>query len=104
MHRPTLGLISLVLVIGGTILMVRPIDGDSYVGAISLRAGLVLGAIWVSLPNIRRAPRWLLAAVAILAVILIVRPRLLLYALPVAAVVALIGATSRPRNHRTKQE
>ena len=78
-------------------MMVRPIDGDSYLGAISLRAGLVLGAIWVSLPNIRRAPRWLLSAVAVLAVVLIVRPRLLLYALPVAAVVALVGATTRSK-------
>jgi hypothetical protein len=95
MHRPTLGVISLVLIIGGTILMLRPIDGDSYLGAIGLRSGLVLGAIWVALPNIRRAPHWLLYAVAVLAAVLIVRPRLVLYALPVAAVVAIVGATTR---------
>jgi hypothetical protein len=95
MHRPTLGVISLVLIIGGTILMLRPIDGDSYLGAIGVRSGLVLGAIWVALPNIRRAPHWLLYAVAVLAAVLIVRPRLVLYALPVAAVVAIVGATSR---------
>ena len=82
--------------------MLRPIGGDSYLGAISLRAGLVLGAIWVSLPNIRRAPRWLLSAVAVLAMVLIVRPRLLLYALPVAAVVALVGATSRTKERGPK--
>ena len=95
MHRPTLGVISLVLIIGGTILMLRPIDGDSYLGAIGVRSGLVLGAIWVALPNIRRAPHWLLYAVAVLAAVLIVRPRLVLYALPVAAVVAIVGATTR---------
>jgi hypothetical protein len=100
MHRPTLGVISLVLIIGGAILMMRPIDGDSYLGAISVRAGLVLGAIWVSLPNIRRAPRWLLLAVSVLAIVLIIRPRLLLYALPVAALVALVGATSRSKERR----
>ena len=102
MHRPTLGVISLVLIIGGAILMVRPIDNDSYLGAISVRAGLVLGAIWVSLPNIRRAPRWLLSAVTVLAVVLIVRPRLLLYALPVAVVVAVVGATSRSKERGPK--
>lgn len=95
MHRPTLGVISLVLIIGGAILMLRPIDGDTYLGAIGVRSGLVLGAIWVALPNIRRAPHWLLYAVAVLAGVLIVRPRLVLYALPVAAVVAIVGATSR---------
>lgn len=100
MHRPTLGVISLVLVIGGAILMVRPINGDTYLGAISVRAGLVLGAIWVSLPNIRRAPGWLLWAVAVIAIVLVVRPRLLLYALPVAALVALVGATTRSKERK----
>ncbi len=94
MHRPTLGIISLVLIVGGVILLLRPINGDSYPGAIGVRSGLVLGSIWVALPNIRRAPRWLLYAVAVLAAVLIVRPRLLLYALPVAAVVAILGATA----------
>lgn len=75
--------------------MARPINGDPYLGAVSFRAGLVLGALWLALPNIRRAPRWLLSAVGVLAAVLIVRPRLLLYALPVAAVVAFLGATSR---------
>lgn len=60
MHRPTLGIISLVLIVGGVILLLRPINGDSYPGAIRVRSGLVLGSIWVALPNIRRAPRWLL--------------------------------------------
>ncbi|MDH3259535.1 MAG: hypothetical protein OEM84_01045 [Acidimicrobiia bacterium] len=94
MHRPTLGVISLVLIIGGAIVMLRPIDGDSYLGAISVRSGLVLGSIWVALPNIRKAPSWLLSSVGLLAIVLIVRPRLLLYALPVAAVVAFFGATA----------
>ncbi len=75
--------------------MAWPINGDPYLGAVSVRAGLVLGALWLALPNIRRAPRWLLSAVGVLAAVLIVRPRLLLYALPVAAVVAFLGATSR---------
>ncbi len=75
--------------------MAWPINGDPYLGAVSVRAGLVLGALWLALPNIRRAPRWLLSAVGVLAAVLIIRPRLLLYALPVAAVVAFLGATSR---------
>jgi hypothetical protein len=102
MHRPTLGVISLVLIIGGAFFMLRPIDGDSYMGAISVRAGLVLGSVWVALPNIRRAPRWLLWAVSVLAVVLIVRPRLLLYALPVAAVAALLGGTGRQGRRRAE--
>ncbi len=74
--------------------MVRPVNGDPYPGAVGVRSGLVLGAIWMALPNIRRAPRWLLYGLGVLALVLVVRPRLLLYALPVAAVVAFFGATS----------
>ena len=95
MHRPSLGIISLVLIVGGAVLMARPPNGDPYLGAVSVRAGLVLGALWLALPNIRRAPRWLLYAVGVVAVVLILRPRLVLYSLPVAAVVAFLGATSR---------
>lgn len=72
-----------------------PINGDPYFGAIGVRAGLVLGALWLALPNIRRAPRWLLPAVGVLAAVVIVRPRLILYALPVAALTAILGATGR---------
>ena len=75
--------------------MARPPNGDPYLGAVAVRAGLVLGAMWLALPNIRRAPTWLLYAVGVLAVVLILRPRLLLYSLPVAAVVAFLGAASR---------
>ena len=65
-------------------------------------AGLVLGAVWVALPNIRKAPRWLLSGAAVLAAVLIVRPRLLLYAFPVAVVVAVVGATTRSGARRGK--
>jgi len=80
--------------------MLRPINGDSYLGAIGVRSGLVLGALWVALPNIRKAPRWLLSGAAVLAAVLIVRPRLFLYALPVAAVVSFLGTTSRGRRSK----
>ena len=94
MHRPSLGIISLILIVGGAVLMARPPNGDPYLGAVSVRAGLVLGALWLALPNIRQAPPWLLYAVGVLALVLILRPRLLLYSLPVAALVAFLGATS----------
>ena len=75
--------------------MVWPISGDPYFGAIGVRAGLVLGALWLALPNIRKVPRWLPSALAIIAAVLIVRPRLVLYALPVAVAIAILGAITR---------
>ena len=82
--------------------MIWPLNGDPYLGAVSVRAGVVLGALWLALPNIRQAPRWLLYGVGVLAVVLIVRPRLVLYALPVAVVVAFFGATSGARHRGAK--
>ena len=95
MHRPSLGIASLALIVGGAVFMVWPIDGDPYFGAIGVRAGLVLGALWLALPNIRRVPRWLLSAVGVLAAVVIVRPRLILWAIPIAGLVAIFGAVSR---------
>lgn len=75
--------------------MVWPINGDPHFGAIGVRAGLVLGALWLALPNIRRAPRWLLTSIGVLAAVLIVRPRLILYALPIAILASIFGAGRR---------
>lgn len=95
MHRPSLGIISLVLLVGGTALLVRPLNGDTYLGAISLRSGLVLGALWLALPNLRRIPRRVLYGIAVLAIVIIVRPRLIVFALPVAAMFSVASRWSR---------
>lgn len=70
---------------------------DPYVGAVAVRAGLVLGALWLALPNIHRAPRWLLLGAAVLAAVIVVRPRLVVYSFPVAIAVALLGASRSGR-------
>ncbi len=89
-----MGWAALLLLVAGVFLMARPND-DPYLGAVTLRAGLVLGALWLALPNIRRTPRWLLAGVGVLAVVIVVRPRLVLYAVPVAAAVAFLASVSK---------
>lgn len=95
MHRPSLGIIAFALLVGGTALLVRPVEGDTYLGAVTLRSGLVLGAIWLALPNLRRIPRRVLYGIAVVAGVLIFRPRLILYALPVAAMFTVASRWSR---------
>jgi hypothetical protein len=51
---------------------------------------LVLGALWLALPQIegllKRTPRWVLVSLAVALVILFLQPKLLLFALPILAV------------------
>ncbi len=100
MHRPSLGIAALILLVAGGVLIARPVEGDPYPGAVALRAGLVLGAIWLALPNLRRAPRWLLIGAAVIVAVIIVRPRLVLYAFPVAVAASFVGALSGSRERR----
>ncbi len=80
MHRPTLGVIAAGLLVTGlvlTFLQGGDVD-DLFWGGVLLRAGGVLGALWLVLPNARRMPRWAWAGLAVLGVVLALRPRLIL--------------------------
>jgi hypothetical protein len=66
MKRTTLGLVALfLLVIGGITALSGPASGSAagFAGG-CIRVGLVLGAVWLALPQIKAlagsAPRWLL--------------------------------------------
>jgi hypothetical protein len=88
MKRNTLGLIALFLIAIGVIATWLGPAGGSALGFAGpcVKAGLVLGALWLALPQIMsffaRAPKWLLAASAIGIVICIVNPWLILLAIP----------------------
>jgi hypothetical protein len=64
MRRTSLGLITLLLLVVGTITLVSGPDDANARGfaAGCIRVGLVLGALWLALPQIvaiiRRAPSW----------------------------------------------
>jgi hypothetical protein len=97
MNRMTLGLVALLLVIVGMITALRgPADGSAagFAGG-CVRVGLVLGALWLALPQIlsffSRAPRWLLAASGIGVVVCAVKPMLLLVVVPLLGLLWFFG-------------
>ncbi len=97
MHRPTLGVIAGLLVAGGAFAMLVDL-GENHVvwGGMLLRAGLVLGAVWLVLPSARRIPvaGWL--GIGIFSAVVVFRPRLVLWGLALSVVVA--AAALVPRN------
>lgn len=86
-NRRIIGAAALAVVIGGALLYW---NGEAPTGGVLLRSGVVLAAIWFAWPALARVDtRWLIPAV--LALILIVtRPLLLLWLLPLLVVLGFL--------------
>jgi hypothetical protein len=104
MHRPTVGIIALLLFAGAVYFwLFPPRHGGFETGlhAAFIRLTMVMGALWLAHPQLRRVPWWvtiglfLLAAGALLAVLR--QPRMLLLLIPIAAALwATRGWNKRP--------
>ena len=89
MNRTLLGICALVSLVAGGITLARgqnDITSTSFAAG-CLRVGLVLGAMWLALPQINRmlatTPRWLLVSLGIGLVVIVVRPWLALVVIPI---------------------
>lgn len=96
MHRPTLGIITLLLGAAGVTWWLWPGTEGDVAAQVVVRAAVILGALWVGLPAIERSPRWLGIALGVVAVILIIRPRLIIWGLVIAVIIGVLGARGRP--------
>ena len=85
------GIVAAGFIIGGLVLTFASDPGPDELawGGILLRTGMILGAWWLVLPNARRVRPATWVSVGIVAAVLVVRPRLVLWGLLVAALVAL---------------
>ncbi len=98
MHRPTVGWIALALLIAAVICGVCwPNDTTWRDGC--LRPALVLGLLWLAMPQLREVPRWVMIAVAIAALVVLWRPKLLWLAVPAVFAVWIL----RPRRSPSGQ-
>ncbi|MBI1904401.1 MAG: hypothetical protein HYS13_25170 [Planctomycetia bacterium] len=62
MHRPTLGIIALVLLLSGVGLLFAPAEGASVWSDALLRVGILMGVLWLAHPDLKGFPGWLLLA------------------------------------------
>ena len=101
MSRSFLGVSALGFLIAGLVatFVVDPAPDELIWGGVLLRAGMLMGAWWLVLPSSRRLRPQTWWAIAVLGVVLVIRPRLVLWGLLLAVVVAIGGwGRSRPRN------
>lgn len=82
-ERIMLGIAAAVLVVAGTIGMV--VSDDPGWPGIVLRSGIILAAIWFALPSLTRLSRRAWVSIGIPAVVLMFRPRLILWGLALGA-------------------
>lgn len=91
MHRPTVGLIALILLAGAAYYrMFPPPPEDSVQVSLEgacVRLGIVMAALWLALPQLSRFPWWIGVAVllAVIVAVLASKPKLFFYALPILA-------------------
>ena len=94
MHRPTVGLIALVLLIGAAGCYLFGWANDALYGAF-WRVGVVLALLWLALPELLRVRSKLLFGVFLaIMLVAVLRPRLL----PLALVLCVVYAVLRPRH------
>jgi len=100
MHRPTVGIISLVLLLSCAALWIfsPPWDITEPLKGATLRLGLMMGALWLALPQLEGVPGWMLKMVSASAMIIAVRPRAALLLLPLL----LVYLITRPRHKRSQ--
>jgi hypothetical protein len=98
MHRPTIGIITIVLLATAAVLAVFPPENEALMPA-CLRVGLVMAALWMAQPELVRLPPWLMAGAVVVILVTALRPRLFLVAVVVLVAVAIL----RPRRTAAKR-
>jgi len=105
MHRPTVGIIALVLIVGAVVLGIwKPLGEDNPIWlSACVRVGTVMGALWLALPQLERIPHWLTKAGVLVILVLVTlqgKLRVVLLAVGIYALVVLlrpvIDAIRRP--------
>jgi hypothetical protein len=97
MHRPTIGLITVVLLAVG---FATRDQSDGALSSACLRVGLIMAILWFAQPQLKHLPRWLVAVSAVGAFVVMRWPRLVVVALPVVVILWLL----RPRRPQARRE
>ena len=97
MHRPTLGVVSLLL---GAIGVAVYFYLDKGAGAILIRAAGLCGVIWLAEPQLQRVPQSVWIGIFMLGGVIVLFRRAALYILPIAFVLLILMTILRPRPPR----
>ncbi len=94
--RAALGIFALLLLLIGLVAQ-KQVDEAVWGGC--LRMGVMLGIWWFAYPQVSRVPRWLAVIGGISIVVVVLRPKLVLFAVPILIVLWLLRprTPSKPR-------
>ena len=92
MHRPTIGLIAVVLLVAG--FAIRGASDEALSSAL-LRVGLVMAILWFAHPQIKNLPKWWVAIGAATLFLVTRFPKLLVVIIPIAAILWFLGPRAR---------
>lgn len=93
LERNMLGAVALIMIGSGAAGMLT-VDDPGWPGIV-LRSGIILGAIWVALPSLRRLQRRTWIAIGIPALVLMFRPWLILWGALAGAIVWVFSRRNR---------
>jgi hypothetical protein len=96
MHRPTVGLIAIVLLVAG---FATRGASDETLSAALLRVGLVMAILWFAHPQIKNLPKWWVAVGAATLFLVTRFPKLLVVIVPIAAVLYFLGPRAPRRGN-----
>ena len=100
LHRPTIGAVAVLLLLGSVALAVwYPSEASQLWMSACLRVGLVMGLLWLAYPQLSQLRPWLIAvivAIVFAGLLLARQPRVLLIAVAILVVIMRF----RPRSAR----
>lgn len=99
MRRNMIGIIAIVLLWAAAALWIWPLETSWYepLKAACSRLGPFMAALWLAYNEVKRLPPWLLATIPALVLVLAVRPRWFLIALPIVIALAILKPKAPPR-------
>jgi hypothetical protein len=99
MRRNAIGIIAIVLFVGAVYFRVCPPEGAFWTQfeAACWRVGALMAVIWLAYPEVARLPGWALGMVPLLGLVLAIRPKYLLIAVPIVIAMAILKPRVRRR-------
>lgn len=101
MRRHLIGIIALLCLVGTVAFEIRPPEGawDTVLQGGCSRGGALAAVVWLAYPDVRRIPGWLWSMLLAVLVVVAIRPRTVLLAIPLIIILAIL----RPRAGRRTQ-
>ena len=97
MRRHAIGVIAILLTAAAAALWIWPTGeaNEALLGPF-FRVGLLMGVLWLAYPDVERLPAWSVALFPVMLLVVAIRPKLILLAIPVILALAIL----RPRSAR----